>query len=170
MTQQRTATSFRRRDEVIKSRLLHSLGIQKPSLCHTSHRSGTNSTHQIAILPRRAANINLLSAGKPTRISLNDSSRNHKWDQIFTMKRRKSNRRRKRIVGFDGDVMSQPIASHKNYSNRIKSQLWNSVEEIEDNAYRNRMEYAHEGREWANVVEDDDMYIDVNTGELVHPH
>ena len=159
MTKQRTATSSRR-DDVIRSRLLYSLGIQKPSL-YNSHRSETN-THTIAILPRRPASINLLSAGKATRISLNDS-RNHKWDQTFTMERRKSNRR-KRMVRFNSDVMSKPIASQKKYSNRIKSRLWNTEEEIENNAYRNLMEYTYEGWEWENAVEDA-MYIDANRGQ-----
>ena len=142
MTKQLTATSSRSA-KVIRSRLLHSLGIQKPSLCH-SHRGGTNA-HKIAILRRRPACINLLSARKPTRISLHDSE-NHKWDQLFTMERRKINRR-KRIMGFDSDVLSKPIDSNKNCSNRIKSQLWNNEEEIENNAYRDLVEYKDDGWE-----------------------
>ena len=52
------------------------------------------------------------------------------------------------------------LASHKNYSNRTKS-----LEVIEDNAYRNLTDYAYEGWQRENVVEDDVMYIDANTGE-----
>ena len=118
MIKQRKAISSRG-DEVTRSRLLQSLGIQKPSLSH--HRRG-EIAHQIAILPRRPASINLLSADKPIRLSFNDS-RNYKWEQMFTTRTRNSNRR-KRLVRFNSDGMEKPIASHTNYSNSIKSQLW----------------------------------------------
>ena len=118
MTQQRNAISSRKH-EVIRSRLSKGLGIQKPSLSH--HHRG-EIKHQIAILPRRPASINLLSANKPTRLSLNDS-RNYKWEKMFTTRTRNSIRR-KRLIRFNNDVMEKPIASHTNYSNSIKSQLW----------------------------------------------
>ena len=41
--------------------------------------------------------------------------------------------------------------------------------EIRDNAYRNSIEYASEGWNPAAVVDDDQMYIDVLTGQKYHP-
>lgn len=34
---------------------------------------------------------------------------------------------------------------------------------------RNRAEFAAEGWDWHSVLEDDDMYVDAQSGELVHP-
>lgn len=97
------------------------------------------------------------------RVSLNDSKEQQK----------KGHRRvpsRKRIVQFDSDVIVQPIASHKAYSKRIKRTLWTSSEELNDHVYRNTAEFMAEGMDWKNVLEDDDMYMDAKTGELIHPY
>merc|ERR1712003_276617 len=78
--------------------------------------------------------------------------------------------KRKRVVRFHADVMAKPIASHKLYSDRAKSQLWNSPQTINDNACRNWAEFETEGQEWENVLESEEMYMDATTGELIHPH
>ena len=41
--------------------------------------------------------------------------------------------------------------------------------ELQDNAYRNQAEFAAEGWDYQKVLEDEDMYVDAETGELVHP-
>ena len=43
------------------------------------------------------------------------------------------------------------------------------MDEISDNAERNRAEFAAEGWDWHSVLEDEDMYVDAKSGELVHP-
>jgi hypothetical protein len=51
----------------------------------------------------------------------------------------------------------------------MKKFMWQDLEEIHENAQRNRREFAAEGRDWHSVLEDDDMHVDAITGELIHP-
>jgi len=73
------------------------------------------------------------------------------------------------LVRFDDEVVIKPIASHKQYSKRIRNELWNDSKNIQENAYRNRIEYEAEGMEWEFVLEEEDMYVDPQTGERIHP-
>ena len=73
------------------------------------------------------------------------------------------------MVRFNDVVTEKEIASHKKYSDRIRRQLWNDPEEILENAYRNQIEFQAEGMNWKSVLENDEMYVDPETGELIHP-
>jgi hypothetical protein len=181
------------RDEAIRARLLNSLGIRKdpssvkkilpvapasPSeTCRetmscmavegemraTVPPSATPSTSPP---PSNTADVILLNKvpAPAHRESLNDSKEHEQ---------KRGHRRvpsRKRIVQFDGDVIVQPIASHKAYSKRIKRTLWTSAEELSDHVHRNTAEFMAEGMDWKTVLEDDDMYMDAKTGELIHPY
>jgi hypothetical protein len=76
-----------------------------------------------------------------------------------------SNRR----LTFNENVTVCPIPKHQEYSNRIKEHLWNSQEEVMKNAQRNSIEFAAEGWDWRNTLEDENMYRDVSTNEMIHP-
>jgi hypothetical protein len=76
---------------------------------------------------------------------------------------------RNRRIHFDSTVMVFCIPSRHEYSNRMKKFMWHDWEEIHENAQRNRREFAAEGWDWHTVLEDDDMYVDAITGELIHP-
>lgn len=140
------------RDEIIRSRLLNSLGIHKnngrdkPSTSHSKNRD-----------------VKLLGDGVPIRRSLNDTNEEYighnRWPSTD----------RKRMVRFNDVVTEKEIASHKKYSDRIRRQLWNDPEEILENAYRNQIEFQAEGMNWKSVLENDEMYVDPETGELIHP-
>mmetsp|Transcript_8254 Transcript_8254/g.16317 ORF Transcript_8254/g.16317 Transcript_8254/m.16317 type:complete len:133 (+) Transcript_8254:321-719(+) len=78
-------------------------------------------------------------------------------------------RTRTRKVRFDKKVLVIPIPSRHAYSNRIKKTFWRDGSELQDTADRNQYEYTSEGSDWSTVLEDEDMYIDVDTGEKVHP-
>ena len=144
------------RDQVIRYRFLQSLGIQAASIHHT-HR------------PVKI-NVNLLSNDAPIRRSLNDSEEHNKNKKNNNNKQRPdSMNNRKRVVRFNSIVAEKQIASHKKYSDRIKRTLWSNLEEIQENAYRNQIEYQAEGMQWESVLENDKMYMNVNTGELIHP-
>ena len=41
--------------------------------------------------------------------------------------------------------------------------------ELQETVDRNRYEFTVEGWDWNTVLEDEEMYIDVATGEKVHP-
>ena len=54
------------------------------------------------------------------------------------------------------------------YSERVKERIWTSGRELYQNALRNTVEYASEGWNWRNAVEDGKM-ITAPSGELIHP-
>lgn len=75
---------------------------------------------------------------------------------------------RKRLT-FNEEVAVCPIPERGEYSKRIRKHLWNSSHELMMNCERNSIEFAAEGWDWRNSLEDDQMYRCVATGELVHP-
>lgn len=70
---------------------------------------------------------------------------------------------------FNETVSVVPIPMRTDYSHRVRERLWNDVDDILINAQRNAMEFAAEGWDWRTVVEDEYMYRDASTGELIHP-
>ena len=72
-------------------------------------------------------------------------------------------------VTFNETVSVVPIPMRSDYSHRVRERLWNDVDDILINAQRNAMEFAAEGWDWRTVVEDEYMYRDASTGELIHP-
>merc|ERR1739848_68998 len=96
------------------------------------------------------------------RRSLNDS-KEHKGHA------RRPHTNKKRLVRFNSIVTEKQIASHKKYSDRFKRALWSNPEEIKGNAYRNQIEFQAEGMDWQSVLENEEMYLDIKTGELIHP-
>lgn len=72
-------------------------------------------------------------------------------------------------VTFNETVSVVPIPMRSDYSHRVRERLWNDVDNILINAQRNAMEFAAEGWDWRTVVEDEYMYRDASTGELIHP-
>jgi hypothetical protein len=74
-----------------------------------------------------------------------------------------------RCIQFENEVMVVPIPTRHEYSNRIKKFLWTASDELYESVERNRAEFAAEGWDWHSVLEDDDMYVDAQSGELVHP-
>lgn len=73
----------------------------------------------------------------------------------------------RRSVSFDASVVVHPIARRTAYSNRIRSALWTSPEEMRNNAARNCYEFAAESWDWRKVANDEDMVL--YNGEPVHP-
>lgn len=72
-------------------------------------------------------------------------------------------------IHFQEVVKVLPIPSRYQYSERIKTCLWNNRYELQEMAQRNLQEFESEGYDWRNVVMDDEMYIDSATGNLIHP-
>ncbi len=61
------------------------------------------------------------------------------------------------------------IPKKEEYSKRIRCHMWHSPEEMALNAHRNTIEFAAEGWDWRNVMEDENMYRCLATNELIHP-
>jgi len=65
-------------------------------------------------------------------------------------------------------VAVRPIPSHKVYSDRIKSTVWSSAWELEENVARNSLEFSFENWDPDQVL-DEDTGLLYYRGELIHP-
>lgn len=74
-----------------------------------------------------------------------------------------------RKLHFNEEVQVCLIPKKEEYSSRIRSHLWTNAEELAINAHRNSVEFASEGWDWRNVMEDENMYRCLSTNELIHP-
>jgi hypothetical protein len=74
-----------------------------------------------------------------------------------------------RRLTFNEEVAVCPIPKRDEYSKRIRERLWPTQEEMMSNAYRNSVEFAAEGWDWRNVMEDENMYRCIASNELIHP-
>jgi hypothetical protein len=72
-------------------------------------------------------------------------------------------------IQFNCNVSVVPIPSHSRYSERIRKQLWSNSKEISMNARRNIREFSSEEWNWEKVVEEDAMFLDTHSNELIHP-
>ena len=54
-------------------------------------------------------------------------------------------KKKKKSLSFHETVEVVPIPMRNEYSNRVKARLWSNAMEIQENAARNSMEFAHEG-------------------------
>lgn len=178
---------------IIRSRLLHRLGIhqkQSPSKAEIRCiRSKEINYHTNPLLsPYSAPFLQPLRGESTTASSIHSSSNtisttiiknnininsNDKNSATITpdhsSKRPIRRRSTIRRIRFDDNVSVVPIPSRHKYSNRIKQAYWRDGKEIQECAERNRYEYASEGWKWESVFEEDEMYVDRSTGELVHP-
>jgi hypothetical protein len=77
--------------------------------------------------------------------------------------------RQTRKLTFNDNVLVCPIPQHGEYSKRIKERLWTPADDAARDAERNTIEFASEGWDWRRVLDDDDMYQNLMTRELVHP-
>ncbi|VEU37368.1 unnamed protein product [Pseudo-nitzschia multistriata] len=170
------STSFPQSQENrIRSRLLNRLGIlhhQKDSPSNEMPRVTRHELHSIQTKNQSVPFFQPLRDSDehcyllPTTIypTTFTTSKHGTIRANISMKRTKTSR-----VRFDNKVLVVPIPSRHAYSNRIKKAFWRDGNELEDIADRNHYEYASEGSDWSKVLEDEDMYIDVDTGEKVHP-
>jgi len=93
------------------------------------------------------------------------NNRKRKRESTLTSGRRKN----KRSVSLHKSVSVIPIPSRQEYSCTVRRKLWSSSQELFENAARNSVEFASEGWNWRQVIEDEGMIIHNPTGELIHP-
>lgn len=78
-------------------------------------------------------------------------------------------KRGRRSVSLHKSVSVVHIPSRCEYSSNVRQQLWSSSAELFANAARNSVEFASEGWDWRNVIEDEHMLLHQASGELIHP-
>lgn len=74
-----------------------------------------------------------------------------------------------RSVSFGTSVQVMPIPMRKDYSARIRPHLWATSKQRREDVWRNTVEYDAEGRDWRRALEDHEFFVDVATGEKIHP-
>jgi hypothetical protein len=171
-------TSGHHHDQAIRSRLLNRLGIYK-SGHGTESRSSSSSSQRCKHIQYKAFGNSLAFETSGSRSVIGNLTRFHEPFQqplnddavtgSSTSTSSTSFGTPGRRLRFESHVTVIPIASRHQFSNRIKRILWSNSREIKENAERNMREYEYEGWDWNLVLEDDEMYVDSRTGDLVHP-
>eukprot|EP00548_Thalassiothrix_antarctica_P006646 CAMPEP_0194133254 /NCGR_PEP_ID=MMETSP0152-20130528/3505_1 /TAXON_ID=1049557 /ORGANISM="Thalassiothrix antarctica, Strain L6-D1" /LENGTH=195 /DNA_ID=CAMNT_0038828537 /DNA_START=51 /DNA_END=638 /DNA_ORIENTATION=+ len=72
-------------------------------------------------------------------------------------------------ITFNDEVKVVPIPMRDEYSKRVQDRLWTKPNELNIHVQRNIIEFKAEGWNWRTVLEDENMYRDVSSGELIHP-
>jgi hypothetical protein len=146
-------------DQAIRAKLLYRLGIYKN--VPVQRNNADRRKHILRGATSTSGSRSIIGNVVPFQEPLNDpDDTTHNNERI---------RSTAASIQFSSEVMVVPIPSRHEYSNRIRKFLWSDGAEIQENAERNRIEFAAEGWDWHTVLEDDDMYVDADTGELVHP-
>jgi len=73
----------------------------------------------------------------------------------------------KRGVHFHDQVEVRFVPLHSDYSQRVRQKYWNNAQELWEMAARNSIEYASEGYDFRNVVEEENFTR--WGGQLIHP-
>jgi len=151
----------------IKYKFFRSLGIRNtPSL---------ERPHQNEILSSRRL---LVSSNHQEKLKYNqrDDDSHRRRRRILTQGARKQSPKSiakkgspKKRISFDNNVTVMPIPQRSEYSNRIASRIWSRRDELIENMERNSIEFASEGWDWRSAMEDENMLVNIQTGELIHP-
>jgi hypothetical protein len=72
-------------------------------------------------------------------------------------------------IQFNSVVQVKTIPSHVDYSNRVRKHLWSNRHELRETTERNMREFAFEGWNINQVIEEDDMFFDRRSHEFIHP-
>mmetsp|Transcript_29647 Transcript_29647/g.59394 ORF Transcript_29647/g.59394 Transcript_29647/m.59394 type:complete len:563 (-) Transcript_29647:189-1877(-) len=140
--------------------------------------SGGNITELVTDHASVESSLSLLSTHQFSVRSLDTSFCFDK--QSFQDDRTHQSTKSRRKVSFHSAVKATTIPSRSSYSDRIRTRLWSSTEDIHHNAVRNELEYAYDGNDWRKVREENDFicfsneYLEpsgrvIPTEELVHP-
>lgn len=137
---------------------------ENDTVCTNASTSGceiTSATTSVNSLP------SLLGSSTDSSPQLATSYSN----SITSNKKIKFNHKNKRKgrVSLHKSVSVIPIPSRCEYSLPVRKRIWSSSAEIYANAARNSVEFASEGWNWRNVIEDEEMLLHQASGELIHP-
>lgn len=154
----------------IRSKLLMKLGIELGS----GTLSGANSSSEASRVVQRGQEdaYNIALKRDHGKLDRNIEHNKSPIESLATVPgndriTEKSMKRDLRAVCFDASVKVHPIPARSAYSNRMRSVMWVSSTEIQQNAARNSLEFAAEEWDVSKVVNDEDMIL--YGGERIHP-
>ena len=152
----------------IRTRLLLNLGIS--ANCSASSAPCPSENINRSSLPSGTAFVEPLKYNRLFDVA-DESSPTSSFTDIANVggPRIKKYRKTKSAISFDELVSVLPIPHHEAYSDRIRSRVWSDRFEIMSNVRRNTIEFAAEGWDWRNVIEDEMLRHCPTTGERVHP-
>mmetsp|Transcript_9334 Transcript_9334/g.13604 ORF Transcript_9334/g.13604 Transcript_9334/m.13604 type:complete len:261 (+) Transcript_9334:417-1199(+) len=81
----------------------------------------------------------------------------------------REHRIRKSMVTFQCTQSVIPIPELSEYSEGERMRVWGDPDEVYSNKERNKIEFAAEGWNWRNVIEEDEMIMNPKTGDKIHP-
>eukprot|EP01083_Nonionella_stella_P151234 482957_1 len=152
-----------------------------PASSSTSCTSDTSSTLSSTTATNSTTSNANANADQPIPIPMHDNS-THSLPSLvgsdsLPNKRPRLNRynnnrptpRKKKGVTIHKSVAVVPIPSRLEYSSRMRERLWTASSDLASNAARNTIEFASEGWNWRNVIEDENMLVHQANGELIHP-
>jgi hypothetical protein len=148
--------------------------IQKPSLLEASNENvlprlhhALQTTESLAgLVPSNESSQNPPILGEKEH---HLSHRNHSFNSRSPKKKVKVEQKQKKRVSVNKVVIVVPIPSRAEYCSETRQRIWSSAAELYANAARNTVEFASEGWNWRNVLEEDQMLVHQNNGEFIHP-
>jgi hypothetical protein len=148
--------------------------IQKPSLLEASNENILPRLHHAlqtteplsGLIPSNESSQNPPILGEKEQYL---SQRNHSSNPRSPKKKVKVEQKQKKRVSVNKVVIVVPIPSRAEYCSETRQRIWSSAAELYANAARNTVEFASEGWNWRNVLEEDQMLVHQNNGEFIHP-
>ncbi len=102
-------------------------------------------------------------------LAIRSQNQNRIWKMRSLSLDKESRNNNAASVRFNTVVSGVKIPSRNQYSRRIKQTLWRDRYELSQMIERNTTEFFSENCDWKQVVLDDQMYVDLTSGEKVHP-
>ena len=159
--------SFKRsRDQAamrIRSRYLHRLGV-----CDSSSASSSASLDDSFSVTSTD-----LSIGSPERKHMRRRSRSNEIEFLSlkgsepSVPSKSNHKAKSPSVSFEDFVVVHPIPNIDAYTEEMKSAIWTNSEQMEQEVMRNYLEFASEGMNWQDTLEEEDFFEYNN--ELIHP-
>jgi len=128
-----------------------------------------NFTNKTSNKSKRSVRSHIVDFLPPTWSTAQHRKPHQQEDGKYRKKYQYRGRRHNRSVKFNNDITILPIKSYRDYPVSIRRSMWNSLDEIRQNAKRNVIEYREEGKDWRQATEEDCMWYDVSGRDYIHP-